>query len=74
MQVTRYVDGSVRARLMTNPTSQDLQHLQDVAARDILDPTVASVTLAKRVGPNAKCPCGSGKKFKRCCEFKGFHQ
>ena len=21
----------------------------------------------KKVGPNEKCPCGSGKKFKRCC-------
>lgn len=20
-----------------------------------------------RIGPNAPCPCGSGKKFKRCC-------
>lgn len=20
--------------------------------------------------PNEKCPCGSGKKFKKCCEFK----
>ena len=22
---------------------------------------------AKKVGRNAPCPCGSGKKFKRCC-------
>ncbi len=22
---------------------------------------------AKKVGPNALCPCGSGKKYKRCC-------
>ena len=21
-------------------------------------------------GPNAKCPCGSGKKYKKCCEYK----
>lgn len=20
-----------------------------------------------KIGPNAKCPCGSGKKFKKCC-------
>jgi uncharacterized protein YchJ len=20
-----------------------------------------------KVGPNAPCPCGSGKKFKKCC-------
>lgn len=23
-------------------------------------------TRAKRVSPNARCPCGSGKKWKRC--------
>ena len=21
--------------------------------------------------PNEKCPCGSGKKFKRCCLYRG---
>jgi uncharacterized protein YecA (UPF0149 family) len=24
-----------------------------------------------RVLPNEKCPCGSGKKFKRCCLYRG---
>jgi uncharacterized protein YecA (UPF0149 family) len=23
-----------------------------------------------RVLPNEKCPCGSGKKFKRCCKYR----
>jgi uncharacterized protein len=23
-----------------------------------------------KVGRNDNCPCGSGKKFKRCCMFK----
>ena len=23
-----------------------------------------------KIGPNTKCPCGSGKKFKRCCQAK----
>jgi hypothetical protein len=22
-----------------------------------------------RISPNAKCHCGSGKKFKRCCSY-----
>lgn len=21
----------------------------------------------KRISPNEKCPCGSGKKYKKCC-------
>ncbi len=26
---------------------------------------------AKKVGPNDPCPCGSGKKYKKCCMRKG---
>ncbi|MBI5536483.1 MAG: SEC-C domain-containing protein [Deltaproteobacteria bacterium] len=25
---------------------------------------------APKVGPNEKCPCGSGKKYKKCCWIK----
>ena len=25
---------------------------------------------AKKPKPNAKCPCGSGKKYKKCCRNK----
>ena len=24
-----------------------------------------------KIGRNEKCPCGSGKKYKKCCEFLG---
>jgi preprotein translocase subunit SecA len=24
----------------------------------------------KKVGPNDPCPCGSGKKYKKCCMHK----
>ena len=27
----------------------------------------------KKIGRNAPCPCGSGKKFKRCCMGKGIY-
>ena len=30
------------------------------------EPPVASKPKAKRIGPNDPCPCGSGKKFKKC--------
>lgn len=26
----------------------------------------------KKLGPNAQCPCGSGKKYKKCCMGKKF--
>lgn len=25
---------------------------------------------SSKIGPNAPCPCGSGRKFKRCCQTK----
>ena len=36
-----------------------------------LDGTIQSEKPVK-VGRNAPCPCGSGKKYKRCCGNKGF--
>lgn len=27
----------------------------------------------RKIGPNEKCPCGSGKKFKHCCRNKGIY-
>ncbi|MCK5684083.1 SEC-C domain-containing protein [bacterium] len=26
------------------------------------------VTAEKKIGPNEPCPCGSGKKLKKCCK------
>ena len=32
------------------------------------DGTVSSTrSVTKKVGPNDPCPCGSGKKYKKCC-------
>ena len=30
-----------------------------------------SVGLGRKIYPNEPCPCGSGKKYKRCCGRKG---
>ena len=32
-----------------------------------------SVRKGRKIGPNEKCPCGSGKKFKHCCRNKGIY-
>ncbi len=40
---------------------------EDVADLDILLNPVAQVTATKKVGRNEPCPCGSGKKYKKCC-------
>jgi len=34
---------------------------------DIVSAPAASVSGRQRIGRNDPCPCGSGKKFKRCC-------
>jgi preprotein translocase subunit SecA len=36
-------------------------------ADDGSDPGSKTVRKGKKVGPNDPCPCGSGKKYKRCC-------
>ncbi len=31
---------------------------------------IIAFVAAMKIGPNARCPCGSGLKFKRCCDGK----
>lgn len=32
------------------------------------------ITETKKIGRNEKCPCGSGKKYKKCCMGKNLNQ
>jgi preprotein translocase subunit SecA len=34
-------------------------------------PAVKKLSVSKKVGRNDPCPCGSGKKYKKCCLLKG---
>jgi tetratricopeptide (TPR) repeat protein len=43
-----------------------LKQLSDVIA-DLQDPALPVSARRQKVGRNEPCPCGSGKKFKRCC-------
>jgi hypothetical protein len=40
---------------------------QEPGDADPIIPTHTVRAEGKQVGPNAPCPCGSGKKFKKCC-------
>jgi uncharacterized protein YecA (UPF0149 family) len=31
------------------------------------EPTSSSISTSVKIGRNDPCPCGSGKKFKKCC-------
>lgn len=52
----------------------DIQILEEDELDPQLLPAVEAVSMArgeKRIGPNDRCYCGSGKKFKRCCGRNG---
>lgn len=40
---------------------------QEVKKKKKEQPIVRPVTPRNKIGRNQKCPCGSGKKFKKCC-------
>ena len=39
---------------------------ENLVADSVVD-MMKSMKRIRKVGRNEKCPCGSGKKFKRCC-------
>lgn len=45
----------------------DAEKPEDISDLDLLRTPKAPVTVEQRVGRNDPCPCGSGKKYKRCC-------
>jgi len=45
----------------------DKDQPEDVADLDLLQNPVETVRVEKSVGRNDSCPCGSGKKYKKCC-------
>ena len=64
----------------TSPTSrmsatsadedEDATWDDDGGPRSVADLAVPFVRETPKVGRNEPCPCGSGKKYKRCCEGK----
>ncbi len=51
-------------RLQLPPRRTAAERAQDAAAKN---PNAANQTPPKRIGRNDPCPCGSGKKYKKCC-------
>lgn len=43
---------------------------QDAASSEAPSEQAASAPRSPKVGRNEPCPCGSGKKFKKCCLSK----
>ncbi len=51
---------------------EDTADVERLLAGDVSSRTEAPPP-RERVGRNEPCPCGSGRKFKRCCEVRGSH-
>lgn len=49
----------------------DLDEFELEDDEDIVEPPPDTVVRQAHVGRNDPCPCGSGKKFKKCCLSKG---
>jgi uncharacterized protein YecA (UPF0149 family) len=64
MQETTYNDGRVNREYFTET---DLKNRMQRQAENM--DGVQSVRFAK-IGRNDLCPCGSGRKFKKCCISK----
>jgi len=50
------------------PRAETRKRLDQSRQRVRTDNSVLAVRTDPKVGRNAPCPCGSGKKFKKCCE------
>ena len=62
-----YSPDQIRKMLQTMPDSER-QHYHEMG----IPPTAAQMRRRPpHVGRNDPCPCGSGRKFKRCCLRKG---
>ncbi|WP_317451590.1 SEC-C metal-binding domain-containing protein [Methylobacter psychrophilus] len=44
---------------------RSLFNLEDTGSDDFSD--LSKIRPASKVGRNDPCPCGSGKKYKKCC-------
>jgi hypothetical protein len=59
--------GFAKQRELIEQIAAGLVRLGPVAPQTKLSPTVVGKRLSGKVGRNAPCPCGSGKKYKKCC-------
>ena len=59
---------SVRRVFVAGKTRNERsERLKALAAIGYRDPEVTQIRQVMDIGRNDPCPCGSGKKFKRCC-------
>lgn len=69
MQVVSYPDGHLEREFFTGSRARDLHDAMDKRLRE-QQADGATLVQRTKIGRNATCPCGSGRKFKKCCIAK----
>lgn len=59
--------GFAEQRQLIEEIAAGLVRMEPVASQPKLAPDVGGGILSGKIGRNAPCPCGSGKKYKKCC-------
>lgn len=68
MNSTTFRDGSVTREFFSSSDVRNIQAaLTKTHKRDIGNSKVVEIRQVTKIGRNQSCPCGSGKKFKKCC-------
>jgi len=69
MQETTLKDGrKLRQFFFAEDEDRLRAHATRLHAEALADPRVLEIRQRFGIGRNKPCPCGSGKKFKNCCE------
>lgn len=66
MQEVRFPDGRLEREFFTGRRDRDIHEAMD-ARLSQLQGEGAELSRRTKIGRNATCPCGSGRKFKKCC-------
>lgn len=64
-------DKFVATGLVAVVCQHELDHLNSVLFMDRKIVKPKPIIVPAKVGPNESCPCGSGKKYKKCCARNG---
>jgi tetratricopeptide (TPR) repeat protein len=58
-----------RIEMIEQKAIDSLKQMREQMRAELFSTAVPKNKTTVKVGPNAPCPCGSGKKFKKCCGY-----
>lgn len=63
----QYEDGKKHIDIECIAAQHEIDHLDGILFFDRESPKQMPIVVTQKVGRNDPCPCGSGKKYKKCC-------